>query len=130
MIPFIQALSRLAGNRHSDGVSSLVSAEDRKAIIDGCYDLMTASRSALSPSSDDQIAERDKAALVAERDAAITALQPFAAFAEKARRYVQGRADFGGSPMMPTKQFRLVDFELAEKIVNAAALACPTERKE
>jgi len=40
----VQALSRLAGNRHSDGVSSLVSSEDREAIIEGCHDLMIASR--------------------------------------------------------------------------------------
>lgn len=40
----VQALSRLSGNRHSDGVSSLVSQEDRTAIIDGCYELMLASR--------------------------------------------------------------------------------------
>ncbi|UFW79980.1 DUF7768 domain-containing protein [Rhizobium sp. SU303] len=45
----IQALSRLAGNRHSDGVSSLVSSEDRGAIINGCYDLMISSRQATAP---------------------------------------------------------------------------------
>lgn len=42
----IQALSRLTENRHSDGVSSVVSQEDRKAIIDGCHELMLAARQA------------------------------------------------------------------------------------
>lgn len=45
----IKALSRLTDNRHSDGVSSLVSPEDRGAIINGCYDLMIASRQAPAP---------------------------------------------------------------------------------
>jgi hypothetical protein len=45
----IKALSRLTDNRHSDGVSSLVSPEDRGAIINGCYDLMVASRQAPAP---------------------------------------------------------------------------------
>ncbi|MBB3315150.1 hypothetical protein FHT77_000992 [Rhizobium sp. BK181] len=40
----IQALSRLAGNRHSDGTSSIVSQEDRTTIINGCHDLMIAAR--------------------------------------------------------------------------------------
>lgn len=44
-----KALSRLAGNRHSDGVSSIVSADDRSVIINGCYDMMTALRSQPSP---------------------------------------------------------------------------------
>lgn len=52
--------------------------------------------------------------LLGQLDCALTALRPFAAFAEKARRFVQGRVDFGGSPIMPTKQFRLADFERAE----------------
>jgi hypothetical protein len=37
-----KALSRLAGNRHSDGVSSIVSADDRSVIINGCYEMMVA----------------------------------------------------------------------------------------
>lgn len=45
-LELIKALSRLAGNRHSDGVSSLVSAEDRSSIIDGCYALMIAAKAA------------------------------------------------------------------------------------
>jgi hypothetical protein len=43
-MPLIQALSRLAGNRQSDGTSSLVSREDRETIINGCHDLLIASR--------------------------------------------------------------------------------------
>ncbi|AID18364.1 hypothetical protein PPF1_51 [Rhizobium phage vB_RleM_PPF1] len=45
----IKALSRLSDNRHSDGVSSLISPDDRGAIINGCYDLMVASRQAPVP---------------------------------------------------------------------------------
>ncbi|MEZ2220715.1 hypothetical protein [Rhizobium sp. RCC_161_2] len=44
-IALIQALSRLAGNRQSDGASSLVSREDREMIINGCHDLLIASKS-------------------------------------------------------------------------------------
>lgn len=40
----LQALSRLAGNRQSDGTSSLISREDREAIINGCHDLMISAR--------------------------------------------------------------------------------------
>ncbi|WP_416065388.1 hypothetical protein ACK9YZ_01170 [Rhizobium sp. ZK1] len=40
------ALSRLAGNRQSDGTSSTVSREDRETIINGCHDLMIAARQA------------------------------------------------------------------------------------
>lgn len=46
------------------------------------------------------------------------ALEPFAAFEEKAKRFVQGRADFGGSPVMPTKHFRLADFERARSALS------------
>jgi len=34
----LQALSRLAGNRHTDGVSSLVGHEDQTAVINKCHD--------------------------------------------------------------------------------------------
>lgn len=37
----LQALSRMAERRHSDGTSSVVSAEDRSLIIETCYSLMT-----------------------------------------------------------------------------------------
>lgn len=47
--PLIQALSRMAGNRQSDGTSSLVSAADRTAIIEGCHDLMLAARQVSAP---------------------------------------------------------------------------------
>lgn len=45
----IQALSRMADSRQADGTSSLVSGEDRKTIIDGCYDLMVAARQMTNP---------------------------------------------------------------------------------
>ncbi|NTJ46553.1 hypothetical protein G6K93_05935 [Agrobacterium rhizogenes] len=48
-MPLIQALSRLAGNRQSDGSSSLVSREDRETIINSCHDLLIASRSSPTP---------------------------------------------------------------------------------
>lgn len=44
----IKALSNIAGNRHTDGKSSVVSAEDRSAIIDGCFNLMVALKLAKS----------------------------------------------------------------------------------
>lgn len=45
----LQALSRLAGNRHSDGVSSVVTWQDRETIINGCHDMLLAARQAPSP---------------------------------------------------------------------------------
>lgn len=45
----LQALSRLAGNRHSDGVSSLVTWQDREIIINGCHEMLLASRQAPAP---------------------------------------------------------------------------------
>lgn len=39
-----KALARLAGNRHSDGTSSLISMEDRTVLIDGFHDLMLNTR--------------------------------------------------------------------------------------
>jgi hypothetical protein len=46
------------------------------------------------------------------------ALRPFAKFAEKAERFVQGRADFGGEPVMPTKHFHLSDFRRARTLIQ------------
>lgn len=45
----LMALSRLAGNRNKDGVSSTISREDRETIINGCHDLMIAVRQAPAP---------------------------------------------------------------------------------
>jgi hypothetical protein len=42
------------------------------------------------------------------------ALRPFAEFAHKAEQFVDSRAKSGGSPIMPTKDFRLADFERAK----------------
>jgi hypothetical protein len=45
----LMALSRLAGNRNKDGVSSTISREDRETIINGCHDLMIVVRQAPAP---------------------------------------------------------------------------------
>ncbi len=42
-----------------------------------------------------------------------TALKPFAAFAPQAEQFVSDAAKSDGSPVMPTKHFRLSDFERA-----------------
>ena len=68
MSELLQALSRLAGNRHSDGVSSLVSSQDRTTIINGCHDLMLSARALTSPQlhqhgGDDATVERVAKAL-------------------------------------------------------------------
>lgn len=46
------------------------------------------------------------------------ALRPFAAFADKAEAFVAARAKDGGSPILPSTDFRLSDFKQA-----AAALS-------
>lgn len=46
------------------------------------------------------------------------ALQPFAKFAEKAEQFVEDRAADGGSPIMPTKEFRLSDFRRAHELLR------------
>lgn len=46
-MPMLQALSRLAGSRHSDGTSSIVSASDRSVIIDACHAIMTGTHTSL-----------------------------------------------------------------------------------
>jgi hypothetical protein len=51
-----------------------------------------------------------------------TALKPFAEFAPQAERFVSDAAKNDGSPMMPTKHFRLSDFERA----RAALKGTPT----
>lgn len=48
----------------------------------------------------------------------IEALQPFAAFTEKAEQFVEDRAKDDGSPIMPTKDFRLSDFRRARALVG------------
>lgn len=46
------------------------------------------------------------------------ALRPFAAFCEKAERFVQARAEQGGSPILPSKDFRLDDFRRARTALD------------
>ena len=46
------------------------------------------------------------------------ALKPFAAFAEKAEQFVKARAADGGSPVLPSKDFRLGDFARASRALG------------
>lgn len=46
------------------------------------------------------------------------ALKPFAAFAEKAEQFVKSRVADNGSPIMPSKDFRLADFARASKVLE------------
>ena len=46
------------------------------------------------------------------------ALQPFAAFTEKAEQFVEAAAANNGSPIMPTKDFRLSDFRRARSLLT------------
>lgn len=65
-----------------------------------------------------EAAERQRDEALAKLARAEDALRPFAAFASSVEEFVAARASDGGSPIMPTKAFRLADFERA-----AAALA-------
>lgn len=47
------------------------------------------------------------------RDDLVKALQPFAAFCEKAEAFVAARAKDGGPTVLPTLDFRLADFRAA-----------------
>lgn len=47
-----------------------------------------------------------------------TALEPFAAFAEKAEAFVEARAKDSGSPILPSKDFRLADFQRARAALS------------
>lgn len=58
-------------------------------------------------------AEAALAALEAERDALREALRPFADFYEKAEQFVADHAKDGGSPIMPSSDFRLSYFRRA-----------------
>lgn len=48
----------------------------------------------------------------------VEALRPFANFAEKAEQFVDSRVEDGGSPIMPTKDFRLSDFNRARSVLT------------
>lgn len=56
--------------------------------------------------------------LTAERDEARAALKPFADFAPYVEMFVEGRAAFGGSPILPTKHFRKSDFDRARQALQ------------
>jgi hypothetical protein len=47
------------------------------------------------------------------------ALKPFAAFSDKAAQFVDARAKDGEAPIMPTKDFRLSDFQRASDLLKA-----------
>lgn len=47
------------------------------------------------------------------------ALKPFAAFAEKAEAFVEARAKDGGSPILPSTDFRLADFRRARNAISS-----------
>lgn len=57
----------------------------------------------------------------------VDALRPFAAFADKVEQFVGDRAKDGGSPIMPTNEFRLADFRRAAAAVRSRTPA--TEQK-
>jgi len=62
---------------------------------------------------------RECARLAADRIEELeAALQPFARFAEKAEEFVEARAKDGGSPVMPSKDFRLADFRSARAALH------------
>lgn len=46
------------------------------------------------------------------------AIKPFADFAEKAETFVGDRAKDGGSPILPSKDFRLSDFRRARAAIT------------
>lgn len=46
------------------------------------------------------------------------ALEPFAAFFEKAEAFVEARAKDGGSPILPSTDFRLADFRRARTTLS------------
>ncbi len=54
------------------------------------------------------------------------ALQPFAAFAEKAEQFVEARAADGGSPTLSTKDFRLSDFRRARELLTPSMAVKPS----
>lgn len=62
--------------------------------------------------------EQADAAVTLLTDAAV-ALKPFADYAPYVSMFVQGRAAQGGSPILPTKHFRKLDFERAAEFIAA-----------
>lgn len=62
--------------------------------------------------------EVEKAAQSARIEELEKALRPFANFAPKVEQFVQGTRTFGGSPIFPTKDFRLADFAAAAKAME------------
>ena len=50
----------------------------------------------------------------------LEALKPFANFAPKVEQFIEGTMKFGGSPIFPTKEFRLADFQRAAAAISRA----------
>ena len=48
----------------------------------------------------------------------VDALRPFAAFADKAEAFVEDRVQNGGSPILPSNDFRLSDFKRAQALLS------------
>lgn len=59
-----------------------------------------------------------RTAATAQIEPLTEALKPFADFAEKAEQFVEARVEDGGSPIMPTKDFRLADFKRAKTVLE------------
>lgn len=58
----------------------------------------------------------------------VEALKPFAAFAGKAEQFVKARVADNGSPIMPSKDFRLADFARASRVLGQST-ACAEKRE-
>lgn len=63
--------------------------------------------------------DRDHAKIEAALKPLHEALKPFAAFAEKAEAFVAARAKDGGSPILPSTDFRLSDFKRAAAAITS-----------
>lgn len=60
--------------------------------------------------------------VTAQIEPLVDALKPFAAFADKATQFVEDKVANGGSPILPSKDFRLGDFQRAQALLDAKIL--------
>lgn len=60
------------------------------------------------------------ARLIAAAPDMLAALEPFAAIFEKVEAFVEARAKDGGSPILPSSDFRLADFRRARAALSKA----------
>lgn len=120
--PWMTEYPRLPGGVYSDDATgSIVARTSGKgfeyaprpdAEWQANADIIAAARNAI-PWLLDEIAR-----LTAENAALREGLAPFAAFAPEAEAFVQDRATNGGSPIMPTSNFRLADFQRAARLTE------------